>query len=291
MRLYRLAGFLSVVSAAAFGQQTFDSPESAAQAVIQAAESHDETKLASLFGPDGKYILTSGDKTQDRKEQTDFAQAARKKFVLQRDGRSANRMILTVGDDAWPFPAPLVRKDGKWSFDATDAGVEMLARRIGGNELDAIQVCENYASAQYQYASAARRKDGLIEYASQLVGDGPEALFHKGDAEMPQALSDAFWYGQKKASKPFHGYYFRVLDGQGPNAPGGAHRYTVKDLMIGGFGLVAWPAEYGESGIQTFIVGQDGAVFQKDIPPASAKGQPPPPVTVFDPDRSWEPVD
>jgi hypothetical protein len=291
MRLRRLAGLLTVVSAAAFGQQTFDSPESAAQALIAAAENHDETKLASLFGPDGKYILTSGDKAQDRQEQTEFAQAARRKFELQRDGRSSNRMLLTVGDDDWPFPAPLVRKDGKWSFDGTDAGVEMLARRIGDNELDAIQVCQNYASAQHQYASAARRKDGLIEYASHLVGDGPETLFRKGDAGMPPALADAFWDGQKKASKPFHGYYFRVLDGQGPDAPGGPHRYAVKDLMIGGFGLVAWPAEYGESGIQTFMVNQDGVVFEKDIPPASAKREPPPPVTVFNPDRSWEPVE
>jgi hypothetical protein len=292
--LFRFAGgvwLAAALSAGALGQQTFDSPRSAAEAVIQAAENHDETQLGNIFGPVGKYILTSGDKAQDRQEETDFAQAARKKYELIPDGRSANRMILSIGDEDWPFPAPLVRVDGKWSFDATDAGVEMLARRIGANELDAVQVCLDYVAAQREYASQARAKDGLLLYASHLSGDGPDDLFRKDDPGMPAGLADAFWQGQKKASKPFHGYYFQVLDGQGPYAPGGAHRYAIRDLMIGGFGLVVWPAEYGETGIETFIVNQGGVVFQKDIPPPSGKGAPPAPVTVFDPDPSWEPVD
>jgi Protein of unknown function (DUF2950) len=167
----------------------------------------------------------------------------------------------------------------------------MMARRIGSDEMDAVKVCEEYVAAQLAHASRARAKDGLIVYAPHLVGDADDALFRQGDPQIPAGLADAFWDGQKKATKPFHGYYFRVLDGQGPNAPGGAHRFVVKDAMIGGFGLVAWPAEYEESGIQTFIVSQGGVVFEKDIPPAPGKGASAPPVTVFDPDPSWNVLD
>jgi len=195
-------------------------------------------------------------------------------------------MVLSIGDEDWPFPVPIVRSNGKWSFDASSGKVEMEARKIGTHELDAIEICAGYVDAQKKYASEVHGKDGILKYAAHMksaagVSDGLAPL-------VPQGLIDATWDGQKNALKPYHGYYFRILDGQGPNAPGGAHNYMVKNMLMGGFGLVAWPAQYGVTGIHTFIVNQDGVVYQKDIAPPSAGA--PLPITRYDPDPSWMPV-
>jgi hypothetical protein len=170
----------------------------------------------------------------------------------------------------------------------------MRARRIGTHELDAIEICQGYVEAQQKFASEDRDKDGMLEYAPRLMTTPGkhDGLFWEGasDPLIPEGLARAAWDGARKGgAKPYHGYYFRVLEGQGPNAPGGAHNYFVKDKLIGGFGLVAWPAEYGVTGIHTFIVNQNGVVYQKDIEPVSGKA--PLPITRFDPDHSWEPVD
>jgi hypothetical protein len=194
-------------------------------------------------------------------------------------------VILSVGDADWPFPIPLVRTGGKWSFDASQADVEMRARRIGANEMDAVEICKGYVEAQQKYAEDHAR-NGMPEYALRLMSTPGQhdGLYWEGAGEplIPAALAQS-------GSKPYHGYYFRILEGQGANAPGGAHAYKVSGKLIGGFGLVAWPAEYGVSGIHTFIVNQDGTVFERDIEPAAGKA--PTTVTRFDPDGSWTKVE
>ncbi|MDE3198074.1 MAG: DUF2950 domain-containing protein [Acidobacteriota bacterium] len=274
-------------------QQRFDSPEGAVSAVIAAADAHDETQLTAIFGPGAKGILSSGNPEQDHAEQSEFARLARDKHRLETSAMNPNREILAIGEEDWPFPVPIVRKDGKWSFDAAGAPAEMHARRIGTHELDAIEICRGYVEAQRKYASADRNKDGMLQYALRLMSSPGrhDGLYWDGEgALIPEAFARAAWTGaQKGSAKPYHGYYFRVLDGQGPDAPGGAHNYLVKGKPIGGFGLVAWPAEYNVTGIHTFIVNQDGEIYQKDIEPVA--GKPLPPITKFNPDRSWEPVE
>jgi hypothetical protein len=280
-------------AAPSLAQERFDTPEAAAQAVIDAANNHDSARMAAIFGPEAKGILTSGDATKDRAEQSEFAALARAKHRLEISPINPDRAVLSIGDEDWPFPVPLVRANGKWSFDAAQTPVEMRARRIGADELDIIEVCKGYVAAQQKYASEDRDKDGLLEYAPRLKSTPGQhdGLYWEGaDAMIPAAFAQAAWDGAQKAgAKPYHGYYFRVLMEQGSNAPGGAHNFMVKSKMIGGFGLVAWPAEYGVTGIHTFIVNQTGEVYEKDIEPVA--GKPFVPIARFDPDSSWQPVD
>jgi hypothetical protein len=248
----------------------------------------------AIFGPRAKETLTSGDAAQDRAEQTEFARLARTKHRLEISHMNPNRAILAIGDEDWPFPVPIVRTNGKWSFNASDAPVEMQARRIGTDELDAIEICYGYVEAQQKYASEDRDKAGMLVYAPHIMSapGRHDGLYWQGEGEplVPEDFAKAAWDGaQKGRAKPYHGYYFRVLQGQGTHAPDGAHNYFVKDKLIGGFGLVAWPSEYGVSGVHTFIVNQDGVVYQKDIAPVP--GKPAAPITRFDPDESWQPVD
>jgi hypothetical protein len=287
-------GFLMVLlPTASLAQQRFDSALAAAEALIDAAASHDTSRLSGIFGPAGNAILTSGNPAQDRAEQSEFSKLAGAKHQFEPDARNANRMILSIGDEDWPFPVPLVRSNGKWAFDPSEARVEMQARRIGAHELDAIEICAGYVEAQQKYASEDRDKDGLLEYALHMISapKTQSGLYWEGSGEplVPREFAEAVWDGQKKSAKPYHGYFFRILDGQGPNAPGGAHNYTVKNKLIGGFGLVAWPAQYEVTGIHTFIVNQDGVIYQKDIAPTP--GGAALPITRFDPDSSWRPVE
>ncbi|HUI55841.1 MAG TPA: DUF2950 family protein [Bryobacteraceae bacterium] len=281
-------------AAPSIAQERFDSPEAAAQAVITAAESHDSARLSAIMGPQASGILTSGNAEQDRAEQSEFARLARAQHRIEISPMNANRAVLAIGDEDWPFPVPIRRADGKWSFDATETPAEMRARHIGADELDAIEICHGYVDAQMKYASEDRDRDGMLEYSPRLMSrtGKHDGLYWEGEGEalIPAGLARAEWDGLRKGeAKPYHGYYFRVLDGQGSNAPGGAHNYLAKDKMIGGFGLVAWPAEYGVTGIHTFIVNQGGVVYEKDIAPVP--GKPPVPITRFDPDHSWEVVE
>ncbi len=278
----------------AIAQEHFDSPEAAVKAIIDAANSHDPAQIMKVLGPDAKQILTSGNPGQDRAEQDEFARLANMKHRIQISAIDKNRAILSIGNEDWPFPVPLVCTDGKWGFDASDAAVEMRARRIGAHELDAIDICHGYVEAQRNYASQDRNKDGMLQYALHLMSESGRnnGLYWNSTAGaplIPESFAHAEWDGAVKGdAKPYHGYYFRVLYQQGPNAPGGAHNYVVKNKLIGGFGLVAWPAEYGTTGIHTFIVNQNGLVYEKDIQPVAGK---PVPVTTYDPDPSWQPVD
>jgi hypothetical protein len=273
--------FMAIAIAPAMAQERFDSPEAAAQAVIDAANNHDSARLTAVLGAAARAILTSGDAAQDRAEQTEFANLAHTKHQLEPCPLDENRVILSVGDADWPFPIPLVRTGGKWSFDASQADVEMRARRIGANEMDAVEICKGYVEAQQKYAED-HAKAGMPEYAARLLSTPGkhDGLYWEGAIEplIPAGLAQA-------GSKPYHGYYFRILEGQGPNAHSGAHAYLVGGKLMGGFGLVAWPAEYGVTGIHTFIVNHNGTVFEKDIEPAGGKA--PAPITRFDPDGSW----
>jgi Protein of unknown function (DUF2950) len=278
----------------ALAQARFDSADAAAQAAIDAADSHDAARLAVIFGSRARGILTSGDSAQDRAEQAEFTRLARAKHRLEMSPMNPNRAVLAIGDEDWPFPIPILRTNGHWSFDPSDTPVEMRARRIGADELDAIEICHGYVEAQLKYASEVHNQDGMLTYAARLMSTPGrhDGLYWEGTSAplVPEGLARAAWDGVRKGqARPYHGYYFRVLDGQGTNAPGGAHRYLVKDKIIGGFGLVAWPAEYGVTGIRTFIVNQEGVVYQKSVAPV--RGKPSLPITRFDPDHSWEPVE
>lgn len=291
--------FVSVSSALAIAcavplaaQERFPSPEAAASAVINAANSHDPSQILKILGPGAKQILSSGNPEQDRAEQEEFARLAKAKHKIEISGIDKNRAILSVGDEDWPFPVPIVRTDGGWGFDSSDAEVEMQARHIGADELDAIDICYGYADAQKNYAAQDRNKAGMAEYAPHLMSAAgkQDGLYSPGSASLvPESFAQAEWDGAVKGrAKPYHGYYFRVLDRQGPNARGGAHNYVLHNKLIAGFGLVAWPAEYGVTGYHTFIVNQSGVVYEKDIQPVPGKLVP---VTSYDPDPTWTPVD
>jgi Protein of unknown function (DUF2950) len=282
------------LAAPSIAQERFDSPEAAATAIIEAADNHDTARLSAILGSQAKGILTSGNPTQDTSEQTEFSSLARAKHRLEISAMNPNRAVLCIGDEDWPFPVPIVRTNGKWSFDASQTKMEMRARHIGADELDAIEICHGYVEAQQKYASDAHGKDGMHEYAAHLMSSPGQhdGLYWEGanDPLVPEGFAQAERDGTgREHAKPYHGYYFRILEKQGSDAPGGAHIYIVKNKLIGGFGLVAWPAEYGVTGIHTFIVNQSGVVFQKDI--ALVPGQAAITVTSFDPDHSWKPVD
>lgn len=276
-------------AAPSLAQERFDSAEAAAQAVIDAANNKDSDRLWAIFGPQAKGVLSSGDAARDSAEQAEFATLARTKHRLEICPLDANRVVLSIGDADWPFPVPIVRTNGKWSFDTAQTSVEMRARKIGADEMDVIEICKGYVEAQQKYAAEDRDKDGMLEYAPRVMSTPGQhnGLYWEGTSEplVPEGLAQAAWDGQKTVAKPYHGYYFRILQEQGSNAPGGSHVYTVGGKMIGGFALVAWPAEYGVTGIHTFIVSHSGAVYEKDIEPAA--GKTPASVTRFDPDESW----
>jgi hypothetical protein len=264
-------------AAPSFAQQRFDSADAAVQAVIDAAGSHDTAKLSAILGPKASAILTSGNPSQDKAEQSEFAQLAGAKHQVTFDLRDSNRAILLIGDLDWPFPVPLIHANGKWSFDPSQTKVEMDARLVGTHELDAIEICAGYVEAQHKYASQAPDKDGLMTYASSIASGA-----------FPREFQEAVWDAQKRPVKPYHGYYFRMLTAQGTHARGGEHNYLVKDKLVGGFALLAWPAQYGVTGIHTFMVNQDGVIYQKDLGPQSAAESA---VKRFDPDPTWSRVD
>jgi hypothetical protein len=293
VRFFAVAALLAFVRYS-WAQELFDTPEAAAKALIDAADAHDTARLATIIGPQARGILTSGDPARDQAERSEFARLARARQRIEVSPMNPNLAILAIGDEDWPFPVLLRRKNGKWSFDASQTPAEMRARRIGVDELDAIEICHGYVDAQKKYASEYHDDRGMPEYSLRLMSEPgrQNGLYWDGASEplIPAGLARAeLGDARKRDAKPYHGYYFRVLDGQGSSAPGGTHSYVAKGKMIGGFGLVAWPAEYGATGIHTFIVNQDGVVYEKDTAPAPGKAGTP--ITRFDPDHSWEPVE
>jgi hypothetical protein len=276
-------------------QRTFATPQEVVQATVDAAEHNDTATLLQLFGPEGKDIVESGDPAQDKDLRAEFARSAHEKLQINVDPLTPERVTFTVGEQEWPFPVPVVRRNGKWQLDSASGRLEILARRIGRNELNAMEVCRGYVEAQMEYAAEPRDGDRVLAYAQKIVStpgkqdglysDGvPDALVSRAFSEA--AAADMSTRGKK--SEPYHGYYYRVLKSQGPDAAGGAVDYVVKGKMIGGFGLIAWPAEYGVSGIETLIVNHDGVVYEKDLGTGTAVQVHQ--ITRFNPDKSWHRV-
>lgn len=293
-RLLRLAA-LGVIAyaAAAEAQQLFKSPEDAAAALAAAARSGDVDQLDSILGARGREIVSSGDRVADAGD--------RERFITAYDNRHAiteneDRATLVIGPDAFPFPIPLVRSNGQWKFDTEAGRREILYRRIGRNEFAAIQAALAIADAQNAYA-AKDRGQGVGSYAQRIVsrpGRKDGLYWETAPGEEPSPLGElaagaaAEGYRAGAKPQPFHGYYYKILKGQGPAAPGGTIGYVVGNRMIGGFGLLAYPAEYGNSGVMSFIVNHDGTVYQKDLGPATRRIAAN--TTRFNPDKGWEKV-
>jgi len=294
--IYRFLAVTLAVAPALFGatlrenQRTFLTPQEAIQAIIDAADHNDAAALLQLFGPDGKDILESGDPVEDKESRAEFARSAHEKLQIEQDPTNPDRVTFAVGEQDWPFPVPVVRKDGKWRLDPISGRLEILARRVGRNELNTMEICRGYVEAQLEYASEDRGRDGVLKYA-QSIASSPgkqDGLYSEEAPQNPVAKAFAAAAGTTKP-EPYHGYYFRVLKSQGPAASGGAFDYVVKGKMIGGFALVAWPSEYGVSGVQTFIIDHEGLLYGKDlgVNTASLAHQ----MTRFNPDRSWRRVE
>jgi hypothetical protein len=278
-------------------EKTFPTSQEAAEALVDAAAKDDTAALMKLFGPQGTDIVQSGDPAEDSASRANFVRRAHEKMDVRVEPQNPARATLIAGNDDWPFPVPLIRtKSGQWYFDSARGRTEILARRIGRNELVAIDVCRGYVEAQMKYASEDFNKDGILQYAQKLIStpgqkDGlyfegePANLIPKDFADAADAIAAG---GSSGKRTPYHGYYFHVLKAQGPEAAGGAHSYVVKGEMIGGFGLIAYPAQYGVSGIKSFIVNQDGVVYEKDLGPMTptlARQ-----TVQFNPGKGWEAI-
>ena len=275
--------------------QTFDTPEQAADAFIAAADKFDVAAFKRILGPGQEDLVTSGDAVQDRKRAAEFAAHAREKKSVRMDPKDPDRAIMIVGKGDWPAPIPIVKRGGKWSFDAPAGREELLRRRIGGNELDAIEICRGYVEAQYDYAFDKRQGYEANQFAQRIIStpgkhDGLAWRNPDGTLGGPigERIADAIEEGYTTKSQPYHGYYFKVLTGQGPAAPNGAMDFVIKGVMIGGFALVAAPAEYGSSGIKTFIVSHGGVVYEKDLGATTLEEFKK--MQRFNPDKTWTPV-
>jgi hypothetical protein len=271
----------------------FNTPEEAVSAFVAAMEKYDLGQLQTLLGPGSEELLASGDAVQDAGDRAEFLAAYAARNTLTDDG--ADRKILVVGENDWPMPIPIVRRDGKWVFDA-EAGIdELIYRRVGANELGAIDVCRGFVAAQLEYASEGRDGDPAGIYALKLVSDPGlhNGLYWPTAEDEPASPAGPFvaaaageGYRRVEGERtPYHGYYYRMLYAQGTNASGGARDYFKDGLLTEGFALIAWPADYGSSGVMTFIVNQDGVVFQKDLGEDTATTVES--IQTFDPDSSW----
>jgi hypothetical protein len=277
----------------AAGERTFSSPQEAAQALLAAADKNDTEALLKLFGPEGRTIVVSGDAAEDKNGRADFARLAHESMHI--DQQHASRAVIEVGPEKWPFPVPLVSRNGQWMFDSAQGKFEVLARRVGRNEINAIDVCRGYVEAQMEYAARDRDADGILEYAQTILSapGKKDGLYWEGESEtlVPKSFADAaavMLAAKGKKALPYHGYFFHILKAQGPEAEGGTMDYVVKGEMIGGFALVAWPAEYGVSGVNTLIVNQSGVVYEKDL--GATTGVLARQMTRFNPDKGWQKV-
>ena len=269
-------------------QRGFDSPTAASDALIKAASESDKASLLSILGPNSEDIVSTGDPVQDKNRLSDFLAKASEKRSFE---KQKNREILLVGNDEWPLPIPIVKYKGQWYFDSESGREEILRRRIGANELDAIAVCRGYVQAQKQYATQAH--DGVNQYAQKIIstpGKQDGLYWEETEGVPPSPISNAIaraiaeGYSTERRA-PFHGYYFKILKGQGPAAPLGQIDFVIDGIMIGGFALIAAPAEYGVTGIKTFMVSHDGIVYQKDLGPDTFKTAAQ--IDRYNPDKTW----
>jgi hypothetical protein len=291
---------LPVCAAAAEDEQTFNSPNDAVSALVTAAQNNDTNAIHQIFGPEGHELL-SPDVVQATDEFTMFKERLAEKTQLITN--SDSNATLELGVDGWPFPIPLVKQGAQWHFDSAAGKDEIFARRIGRDEMGAIDVCNAYVEAQREYASQDRMGDGVLAYAQFLrsASGTHDGLFwptnQPGEELSPfgPLIAQACVEGYHRAAKmlndeqaPYHGYYFKILTGQGKHAPGGKFSYIINGRMIAGFALVAWPAEWADTGVMTFVVNQQGKVYQKNLGSKTAKVAKA--MTLYDPDETWTPA-
>ena len=290
--------FPSVVVAQEPGQKSFPSAAEATKALINALQANDETALVNILGLDGKEIISSGDEVEDKDNRAAFVQKYQQmhRLIAEPDGKTT----LYIGAENWPMPIPLVHKGSTWYFDTPAGKQEILYRRVGRNELAAIQVCRELVDAEKEYYAQSHDGDLGKQYARKLHSDPNkhDGLYWEpasGEAQSPMgplvasAAAEGYPQGPHQRSEPFQGYYFRILLGQGANAPGGARSYIVDGKMTGGFAFLAYPAEYRSSGVMTFVVDQDGIVYEKDLGPQTAEVAKT--LTQYDPDTTWRKAD
>jgi len=277
---------------AAAAAQTFDSADSAANALVDAAGKFDVPALIRIVGKQGEDLILTGEYAQDRERALEFAAEARTRKQIAMDPKTDSRAFLLVGAEDWPFPLPIVKHAGRWSFDAAAGRQEMIWRRLGSNELDAIEICQGFVEAQFDYAYRKRQEYEVAQYAQHVVsspGKQDGLAWQNADGSwggpIGEKIANAIEQGYDFKAEPYHGYFFKVLKGQGPDAPLGAMDYVVEGVMIGGFALVAAPAEYGETGIKTFMVSNTGVVYEKDLGAGSLDAFQK--MDRFNPDKSW----
>ena len=276
-------------------QRTFDTPRAAADALVAAAADFDVAALKTILGPSGVDLVETEDPVQDRAAGAAFAALAREKSEIVTDAKNASRATLVIGDQDWPSPIPIVRKNGRWSFDAKAGRKEILNRRIGRNELDAIEGCHAYVDAQREYAFRKRAGYDVNQYAQRIVstpGTQDGLAWRNPDGTwggpLGEGIANAIAEGYSDRAQPYHGYFFKILKGQGPAAPLGQMDFVVEGVMIGGFALVAAPADYRVTGVKTFLVSHDGVVYEQDLGPKTLERFRA--MERFNPDKGWTPV-
>ncbi len=277
-------------------QTTFDTPQQAADAMILAVKNDDVATLLQIFGPAGKDFVSSGDDVQDKNSRANLAAMAAEKMQVDIDPPNSNRAIISLGDEDWPLPVPIVNVGGKWHFDSKAGRKEILDRRIGANELDAILICRGYDDAQIAYAEEIHDDSGVNQYAQRIIsspGKHDGLAWKNADGSWGGFVGETVAKGLEEGSgvngNPFHGYYFKVLKGQGPAATLGQLDYVIEGAMIGGFALVAVPAQYRVTGVMTFMVSYDGVVYQKDLGPDSLEIVKK--MERYNPDKTWQVTD
>jgi len=288
------AAGLAKASAPPQTQRHYSSAEAAAEALVSALRANDRKRLLVVLGPGSEPLINSGDPVADQRGRARFVAAYDKRFQIEADGDA--KATLVVGEKDWPLPFPLVKDAAGWRFDAESGAEEILNRRIGRNEHAAIQVCMAYADAQREYALTQGNRDRMHEYAAKLISsagkrDGLYWPTKEGQPLSPlgplveEAKEEGYGKGKNTAHAPYHGYLYRILTAQGPDAPGGAYDYVVGGKMIGGFALVAYPARWGISGVMTFMINHDGVVYERNLGTATAAIASR--MTRFDPDSGW----
>jgi Protein of unknown function (DUF2950) len=276
------------------GQKQFDTPKQAADALIQVAANFDVAAAKEILGPDGDDIVSSEDPVMDKNRATAFAEKAKEKTSVEKDKQNPNHAILLVGKDDFPLPIPIVKQNGKWFFDTKVGREEILNRRVGANELNAIEICRGFVEAQHEYAMDKHDDSKVNQYAQHILstpGKHDGLAWQNPDGtwggpvgeEVAKALEEGY---KAERGTPYHGYYFKVLKGQGPDAPMGEMDFVVGGAMIGGFALAAAPAEYRVTGVQTFMVGPDGVVYEKDLGPDTLKTFQS--MDKYNPDKTWK---
>jgi hypothetical protein len=285
-----------VTATPAAGSKSFNTAQQAADALVDAAQKFDVGALIQIIGPGGDDIILSGEFAQDRQRASDFAAKALEKKSVSVDPKTGDRAFLLVGNEDWPFSVPIVKRGNQWYFDAKAGKQELLNRRIGANELDAISICNGFVAAQYEYALQKRDGYEVNQYAQRVIStsgkqDGLAWQNPDGTWGGPvgEKIARAIEQGYTSKSEPYHGYLFKILKGQGPAAPLGQMNFVVNGAMIGGFALAAAPAEYLVTGVKSFIVSYEGIVYQKDLGPDTLNIFSA--MELYNPDKTWQRTD